>query len=186
MTIRDHVRSTLGETYIVLTDDGRYDATDKPDVVAGAIGRAIVKLTTAGTTEADITSDFARAYIGDMACHYLIPQAIDYVMQRMSESDSIGTAPGTAHGLVQAQTRQFYDRIAALEKLDEMLLGRLAADLGTFEGEVGGTGEATFAGPRISTINQGLRTSDPNRFPRIGRECAPSILTPTAELDSLC
>lgn len=167
MNIRDHVRSTLGETYRVLTEDGSYDATDKPDAVAAAISRALVKLTQPGTVEADLTSDFARAYIADMACHYLIVQAIDYTAQRMSQSDSIGSAPGTSNALLQSQTRQFYDRIAALEKLDGMLLSRLAADLPTFAQQIGDdAGSNQPSGARVSVPGP-LLTEDPNRFPRI-------------------
>lgn len=184
MTIRDHVRSTLGETYKVLVEDGDYDASDKPDAVAGTISRALAKLTQAGTTEADITSEFARAYIADMACHYLIIQAIDYVAQRMSQSDSIGSAPGSQNALLQASTRQFYDRIEALKTLDEMLLARLAADYPTFSEEIGSdVGSDALVGPRVSSGS--LRTEDPNRFPRITPRWAMGPLTPARLLDWL-
>lgn len=184
MTIRDHVRSTLGETYKVLTEDGLYDSGDKPDVVAGTILRSLAKLTQAGTEESDITSEFARAYIADMACHYLIVQAIDYVAQRMSQSDSIGSAPGTQNALLQSQTRQFYDRIEALKTLDEMLLARLAADYPTFSDEIGSdAGSDALVGPRISTGR--IITDNPNCFPRLSPRWSVGLLSETRLLDWL-
>jgi hypothetical protein len=96
-TIDDYIRSTIGETYAVLVDDGKYDGEDhdgvtKPDIFPIASARSLSVLFRDGVTEDDIDySEFIKSYVSDVSVRWLIPVAMDYIMERTGLSG--GSAP---------------------------------------------------------------------------------------------
>ena len=61
-TIRDYVKTNIGETYDKLTDTAGFDGgNERPDVVGLKIRAALARF---GVTEAGL-DDFGKSYVGD-------------------------------------------------------------------------------------------------------------------------
>jgi hypothetical protein len=177
--IREYVRSNLGETYVILTKDGGYDGTEKPDIFGNAIDIAMRRLFVAGTEEDAIDGltpgdpEIVKAYVAAVATRRCIPAAIDYVQQRMGQSDRIGTSL-RGDPLASGETRTFYDRINGLQRLDGMLARQIQDDQADFEAEAASLlrlrTSVSYGGPAISSISP-PRTTDPNLMPSLNPRC---------------
>lgn len=155
-TVRDYVKSNLGETYDKLTDSANFDGgNDRPDVVGLKIRASMARF---GVTEGDL-NDFGKSYVGDHVTRALIPMAIDFYMVRTRRVDNASRPSGiTPQG---GEVGQNYDRIAALRRIDEMLTARLYEDAPVFQSQLPGG-----AAPRM-VVGDGndLKTIDPTTFP---------------------
>jgi hypothetical protein len=175
ISIRDKVRTIIGETYDVLTVRASqpYDRGARPDVVGDAIRETLERLFTAGTTEADITSEFVAGYTAMVATRRVIPAAINYHMEKTGLSDTIGTGLGGASGNpnLTPETRQHYDRVAELRNLDGML--REAIQQGQDDFQELATAllrrrtAVADSGPALSTVATGMKTEDPDDMPPV-------------------
>lgn len=175
--IRENVRGILGETYVILTKDGGYDGSDKPDIFGNAIDHVMRRLFVPGTDESalnalpDDAAEIVKSYVAAVATRRCIPAAIDYVQQRMGQTDRIGTAL-RGDPVAAAETRTFYDRINALQRLDGMLVRQIQDDQADFEAEAASLLRSrtavSYGGPAISSI-QPPRTTDPNLMPSLNR-----------------
>jgi hypothetical protein len=172
-TIRDAVRSHLGETYIVLTKDGGYDGRDKPDVFGNAINKVMEQLFAPGVVEADLDSRLVRQYVAAAATRDIIPLAIDYTMQRTGRSDTVAAPPtGGRTPTATGQSRTYYDRVAVLKDLDVLLRSYLienAADFAALSVAVRRVIMQVPVGPRISTSADDLLTLDPQTMTWLSR-----------------
>jgi hypothetical protein len=168
-TIREYIQGNLGETYSVLVNDGGYDGSgDKPDVFGLAIDRTVSLMLADGVTEDEITSEFVKSYLADVSTRFVIPVAIDYIMERTGTSDRIGSPPVGNQNL-RNETRTYYNRISALKDIDGILAARVSVSKGDFAVVAGrlvrsNTGGRTFAAD-VSTRGQGFVTIDPLTFP---------------------
>lgn len=154
-TVRDYVKSNIGETYDKLTDTAGYDGGNtKLDVVGLKIDAALARF---GVAETDLNA-FGKSYVADYVTRTLIPIAIDYYMVQTRLIDNASRPSGmTSMG---GEVGQNYDRIAALRRIDEMLASRLIADLPLFETQLPGG-----AAPRMVVADgDDLRTIDPTTF----------------------
>lgn len=154
-TIRDYVKSNLGETYDKLTDTAGFDGGNaRPDVVGLKIRAGVSRF---GVTESALT-DFGKSYVADHVTRTLIPVAIDYYMVQTRRIDNASRPSGiTPQG---GEVGQNYDRIAALRRIDEILASRLIADYPLFEGALPGG-----AAPRMAVGDgNNLKTIDPLTF----------------------
>jgi hypothetical protein len=152
-TIRDYVKSNLGETYDKLTDTADFDGgQERPDVVQLKILAALARF---GVTQ-DGLDDFGKSYIGDHVTRLLIPLAIDFYMVKTRRVDNASRPSGMTP--IGGEVGQNYDRVAALRHIDEMLAARLYADLPVFQGQLGDS-------PRM-VVGDGddLKTIDPKTF----------------------
>lgn len=175
--IREYVRGNLGETYVILTKDGQYDGSDdgKPDIFGNAIDLEIRRLFVAGTDEDAINGlaepEIVKSYIAAAATRRCIPAAIDYVQQRMGQSDRIGQSL-RGDPLAAGETRTYYDRINGLQRLNGMLAHQIQNDTADFEAEAASLLRSrlasSYGGPAISSI-QPPRTTDPNLMPSLDR-----------------
>lgn len=163
-TLRDHVRGNLGETYEVLTDTGKYDGRNKPDVVGDKIAVVTARWTPVGT-DPETLNEFVKSVLADLATRLVIPIAIDYYMVQTRLVDNASRPPGVTP--LGGEVGQNYDRVQTLLSLDEMLKNRIAADLPSILPEIGVAGSVGY-GVR-TTPNPGFRTQEPDAFPRIGR-----------------
>ena len=153
-TIRDYVKTNLGETYNKLTDVASYDGgNDKIDAVGLKIKATLSRF---NLDEQDL-NDFGKSYLGDYATRLLIPLAIDYYMVNTRRVDNASRPSGITP--MGGEVGQNYDRVAALRRIDEMLASRLIADLPVFEGSLG-----TAARMKVADGND-LLTIDPRTFP---------------------
>ncbi len=170
-TIDDYIRSTIGETYMVLVDDGGYDGEDhdgvtKPDIFAIAPARSMSVLFRDGTTESDIDySEFVKSYVADVSARWVIPVAIDYIMERTGLSDRIGPAPAGNQNL-RNESRQHYNRVDALNRIDALLATRIAVNTKDFAVVADvllrpNTGGRSF-GIAVSSQGTGFLTADPD------------------------
>ena len=153
-TIRDYIKSNLGETYNKLTDAANYDESqEKPDAVGLKINATLSRF---GLVETDL-NDFQKSYLGDFATRLLIPLAIDYYMVNTRRVDNASRPSGITP--MGGEVGQNYDRVAALRRIDEILASRLIADLPVFEGALGTSARMDVAdGDNFLTI-------DPMTFP---------------------
>lgn len=153
-TIRDYVKSNLGETYDKLTDTSGYDGgNEKIDAVGLKIKATLDRF---GVTEAAM-NDFGKSYLGDHATRLLIPLAIDFYMVNTRRVDNASRPSGLTP--IGGEVGQNYDRVAALRSIDEMLASRLTADLPLFEASLGQSARMDVAdGNNFLTI-------DPTTFP---------------------
>lgn len=152
-TIRDYVKSNLGETYDKLTDVASFDGgNERPDVVGLKISAALARF---GVTESSLDA-FGKSYVGDHVTRLLIPLAIDYYMVKTRRVDNASRPSGMTP--IGGEVGQNYDRVGALRHIDEMLAARLYADLPVFQGQLGES-------PRM-VVGDGddLRTIDPKTF----------------------
>jgi hypothetical protein len=155
-TIRDYIRSNIGETYDKLTDTAGFDGGNtRPDVVGLKIKAALARF---GVVEADL-NDFGKSYVADHTTRTLVPIAIDYYMVQTRLIDNASRPSGMT--TMGGEVGQNYDRIAALRRIDEMLSSRLTADLPLFETQLPGG-----AAPRMVVADgNDLKTIDPMTFP---------------------
>ena len=164
MTIRDHVRSRLGETYDVLVTNGKYDGNTKPDVFGEAISLMLEETFVAGTTEADLPWATVRRYVADKACLEVIPVAIDYHLERTGRSDTIGQ-PGRGNAILSSEARQHYDRVAGLadlaKQIEKAIYDREAVFLRLAGAVIPSAALGPSYGPAISSTPEDMLTSDP-------------------------
>lgn len=155
-TIRDYVKSNLGETYDKLTDTAGFDGGNaRPDVVGLKIAASLSRFS---VTEASL-STFGKSYIADHATRLLITVAIDYYMVQTRRIDNASRPSGISPQ--GGEVGQNYDRIAALRRIDEILAARLINDYPFFETQLPGG-----AAPRMAVGDgNNLRTIDPLTFP---------------------
>jgi hypothetical protein len=156
-TIRDFVKTNIGETYEKLTDTAGYDGgnTD-PDAVGLKISAALARF---GVTEAGL-DDFGKSYVADHATRTLIPLAIDFYMVNTRRVDNASRPSGLTP--MGGEIGQNYDRVAALRRIDEMLAARLYQDLPVFQSQLG-------SAPRMVVADgDDLRTIDPKTFEPAG------------------
>lgn len=170
-SIREYVRLNLPESYMVVTSEAKrpLDGRDgRPDMVGLAVRISVEQLLASGKTEDDVTSEFAKSFIADVASRRVIITLINYHMERTGRSDSVGP-PGRGNPLALNETRQSYDRIQTLKDLDAMLAARIAANMGLFQSIVGSTvgGVPINRGPSISSWGQRLRTQNPLDMPTV-------------------
>lgn len=151
-TVREYVRSNLGETYDKLTSVALYDGTTKPDVVGMKIDAALARF---GVVEADMNA-YARSYVADYVTRTLIPIAIDYYMVQTRLVDNAMRPAGVTP--LGGEVGQNYNRVSALRQLDAILADRLETEAATFGTSVGAT--SSF-GIVTSTHSRSLRTQDP-------------------------
>lgn len=152
-TIRDYIKTNLGETYDKLTDAASFDGgNERPDVVGLKIEAAKARF---GVTE-DGLDAFGKSYVADHVTRTLIPLAIDFYMVRTRRVDNASRPSGITP--MGGEVGQNYDRIAALRRIDEMLSARLYQDLPIFQGQLGDA-------PRMVNSNtEDLLTIDPLTF----------------------
>jgi len=164
-TVRDYVKTNIGETYDKLTDTAGFDGGNaRPDVVGMKIAASLARF---GVTEANLDA-FGKSYVADHATRLLIPIAIDYYMVQTRRVDN---ASRPSHMTPQGgEVGANYDRIGALRRIDEMLAARLYADLPTFQGQLGDAPRMVVAdGNDLKTIDP--KTFEPGGSPdRYGRE----------------
>jgi len=165
MTIRDHMRSRLGETYLVLTKDGKYDGTEKPDVFGEAIKLVMEETFKPETTEADLVWSSVRRYVADVACLDVIPVAINYHLERTGRSDTIGQ-PGRGNAILSSEARQHYDRVAGLGELAKQIRQAISEREDTFLRLAGALVPSASLGPNygpaIDTRPEDKLTDDPS------------------------
>lgn len=153
-TIRDYVKTNLGETYDKLTDVAGFDGgNERIDAVGLKISATLARF---GVAEGDL-DDFGKSYLGDHATRLLIPLAIDYYMVKTRRVDNASRPTGLTP--MGGEVGQNYDRVAALRRIDEMLASRLIADLPIFEGSMGQAARMDVAD------GDNLLTIDPMTFP---------------------
>jgi hypothetical protein len=159
MTIRDFVKSNIGETYDKLTDTAGFDEQDKPDVVGMKIAASLGRF---GVEEGDLNT-FQKSYVGDHATLALIPVAMDYYMVQTRLIDNFSRPAGITVG--GGEVGQNYDRIAALRRIAEEIRARMADDGPTFIGTLPG-----LVGDGMRTDNtEDPLTIDPLTFePSVG------------------
>jgi hypothetical protein len=170
-SIREYVELNLPESYLVVTSEAKrpLDGKDgRPDVVGMAVKLSVEQLLASGKKEKDVTSEFAKAFIADVASRRIIITLINYHMERTGRSDSVGP-PGRGNPLALNETRQHYDRVQTLQQLDAMLAARIAANMGLFQSIIGTVvgGAPTARGPMISSWGQRLRTQNPLDMPTV-------------------
>jgi hypothetical protein len=129
---------------------------------------AMEELFVPNTNESQITSRFVARYVAKTAAREVIPAAIDYIMHKTGLSDSTGPNPATAGATsIRNETRQHYNRVQTLERLDDRLAKQLAVDRPRFEAMAGSlvlvsvAGTDAMIGPRVSGMGTPLLTSDP-------------------------
>ena len=158
-TIRDYVKSNLGETYDKLTDTANFDGNSnsgRPDVVGLKIRASLARFS---VTEQGL-NDFGKNYVGMHVTRALIPVAIDYYMVQTRRIDNASRPSGlTSQG---GEVGQNYDRIAALRRIDEMLAARLYEDLPVFQSQ-----QTSAALMQVANGND-LKTIDPTTFEPAG------------------
>ena len=133
-TIRDYVKTNIGETYDKLTDTAGYDGGNtKPDVVGLKIRAALARF---GISDEDSLNDFGKSYVADHVTRTLVPIGIDYYMVQTRLVDNASRPSGMT--TMGGEVGQNYDRIAALRRIDEMLASRLISDLPLFETQLPG------------------------------------------------
>lgn len=169
-SIREYVRLNVPESYLVVTKEAKtpYDGKDgRPDLVGAAVKVSVEQMLATGVKEEDLTGEFAKSFIGDVASRRVIISLINYHLERTGRSDSIGP-PGRGNPLMVNETRQQYDRVAGLQQIDAMLAARIAATMGLFQQTVGTQGRATAQrGPMISSYGQRHRTQNPLDMPTV-------------------
>ncbi len=154
-TIRDYVKSNIGETYDKLTDVSGFDGgNERPDVVGLKIQAALSRFDI--DTEEDLT-EFAKSYVADHATRLLIPVAIDYYMVKTRRVDNASRPSGMTP--IGGEIGQNYDRIAALRRIDEILAARLYQDLPIFQNSLGSAARMVVAD------GDNLKTIDPGTYP---------------------
>ena len=97
-TIRDYVKSNIGETYDKLTDTAQFDGNSgeppgRPDVVGMKIEASLGRF---GVVEDDL-NEFQKSYVADHATLALIPIAMDYYMVQTRLVDNFTRPPGVSH-----------------------------------------------------------------------------------------
>lgn len=172
LTIRQYVELHLGETVRILQrevpnpSDGQ---EGRPEMVGAQITVALVAVLGSSATESAL-SDFARNYVGMAAARRLIPFAIDYHLERTGLSDKV-TSPSRGAQLSVGETRQHYDRVKALQELDQMLADQMLADYPTFVDDTSDDGTPTrSAAPSITSMGKRPRTQNPREFDRVYRD----------------
>lgn len=177
ISIRDKIRTYLGETYEVLTNRAAkpYDGIDgsKPDLFSQAIAETLDRTFQPNTRESDITSEFVGGYVAMIATRRCIPAAINYHMEKTGLSDSIGQGIGGAGALdgLSSETRQHYDRVRSLQELDGMLRTSLRegyADFRVLAGSmVRGSSTAVDSAPGVSTFALPWISQSPYAMPTV-------------------
>lgn len=164
--VREHVEGYLGETYLKLTTVALYDGQTRPDVVGMKIDAALSRFE---VTEAGL-NEFGRMYVAAWATRTLIPLAIDYYMVLTRLVDNASRPPGVAP--LGGEVGLNYNRVAALQKLDEQLATFLAEEEEAFQQSNGAT---LGHGILVSQHTRTLRTQDPyDAFDKPGgRRCGP-------------
>jgi hypothetical protein len=151
-TVRDYVKANLGETYDKLTDVALYDGQTKPDVVGLKIEAALARF---DVVEGDLNA-FGLSFIGDFVTRTLVPIAIDYYMVQTRLVDNASRPAGVTP--LGGEVGQNYNRIAALQALDQILAARLASDYPLFASQ---NETSTGFGIVVSTHSKPLNTQDP-------------------------
>lgn len=160
-TIRDHVRSFLGETYGKLDTAGYDQSSGKPDAVGLKVGAAMSQFFDDGKLEADI-SEFSRYFLAMGVTRSLIPLAIDYYMVNTRINENMNRPAGVTPLGGESVTN--YNRVQALENLNGMLASLIAEALADFvaENKLDLRTSTAKAGARVSSDGTFL-TDDPKR-----------------------
>jgi hypothetical protein len=168
-SVREYVELNVPESYLVVTSEAKrpLDGKDgRPDLVGMAVRISCEELLPSGKTERDVTTEFGKAFIADVATRRVIISLINYHMERTGRSDSIAS-PGRGNPLQTNETRQHYDRVQVLKDLDGMLASRIAANLAQFQALVSTTLTPRLRGAMVSSYGQRLRTQNPLEFPSV-------------------
>ena len=165
-SIRDYVKSNLGETYDKLSDVALYDGQTKPDVTGIKISALLSRFS---VTE-DELNDFCKSYLGDWATLNLIPIAMDYYMVNTRMVDNAQRPSGVTP--LGGEVGQNYNRVIVLNRIKDEMQTRLSEGKNTFASFMPSTatiGGLFTAGMITSGHTKTLRTQDPyDSFDKVG------------------
>lgn len=171
VAIRDRVRVNMPETYDIL--QGLINDSKYPDIFGIAVAETLSRFfpTTSEDGEDSLgLTDFQVGFLGDWSTRLSIPAAIDFYMVKTGRSDAFSSVAVDQDARSQRTSgpgtgRQNYDRVAALQQLDDRLAARIAANADDFSGSFQ---QMATAGIMISTTPDMLKTPSPLTMPRYG------------------
>jgi hypothetical protein len=163
--LRDYIQGNLGATYRTITTDGGYNGTDKADVFGIALDRTMAYLFLPDVAETDLPDDFVRGYVGDAATRTAMPFCIDYYSTNTGLSDTLQPAP-VGNPIIRAATRQQYNRVDQLQKIDALLAARMTLTKQAFIAHAGDIVQlaGSSIGIHVSSYGDGMLTADPDSF----------------------
>lgn len=164
-TIQDYAKDNFRETAAILLKQD-YAGDGDGDKLFDRAEQLITSSIFKPSTDVDLLPEFAKAYLGDMLTRRLIPTAIDYYQAKTRRVDSMGRPSGVTP--LGGESSQNYDRVKAMQDLDKLLAGRLAANEDDFLALVADkllhSDEGTAGVPKISTRRSDMLSQDPEDF----------------------